>query len=92
MEFKKGNNAIYLGESQENFDAIVEYRQVEEGLVDAYHTRVKDELGGQGIGKKLIAALAERARQEGFKIKASCWYAEKVLSENEEYKDVYYRG
>lgn len=91
MELKYGKNAIYLGDSQENYDAIIEYAPVADGVVDAYHTFVKKELGGQGIAGKLVEELAVRARKEGFKVRPSCSYAVKKMVGAEEYEDVLYK-
>ena len=38
-------------------------------------TGVSDELGGQGLGTKLVDAVVEHARQNNLKIIASCPFA-----------------
>lgn len=93
MEFKYGEQSIYVGNSPEDYKAIIEYKPVEgkDNVVEAYHTRVKEELGGQGVAAKLVKELADRARKEGFKVIPTCSYAEAKMKDNEEYADVVYK-
>lgn len=88
MNFEKGKNSIYVGNSENDWDAIIEYKDVEDGVVDAYHTEVKESLAGQGVARKLVENLVDRAREEKFKIVPTCSYAKKVLESSEEYSDV----
>ncbi len=53
------------------------------------HTEVDPSLRGQGVGEKLVDAAAEYARENNFKIFATCPFAIKVLRENDEYADVF---
>ncbi len=43
------------------------------------HTGVSDQLGGQGVGKKLVKAVVEHARENHLKIIASCSFAKHML-------------
>lgn len=52
------------------------------------HTEVDEKLGGQGIGKQLVAAAVDFARKNGLKIKPLCPYTKKVIDETPEYQDV----
>ena len=52
------------------------------------HTEVDDSLGGQGIGKKLVAAAVDYARAQHVRIYPVCPYAKKVLERSPEYADV----
>jgi predicted GNAT family acetyltransferase len=68
--------------------AKLQYFQSREGEIVVYHTEVDGSLSGQGIGKKLVAAVAEYVRKNGDKIHATCTYAHKVLSESDKYRDL----
>ncbi|MCU1351978.1 MAG: acetyltransferase [Acidimicrobiales bacterium] len=46
------------------------------------HTGVPDELGGQGIGGRLVEAAVARAAAEGLTIVPSCSYARHWLDEH----------
>ena len=50
-------------------------------------TKVDPAYGGQGLGRKLVDAVASAAREEGIKLRATCSYAVKVLAKPE-YEDL----
>ncbi len=52
------------------------------------HTEVDPSLKGKGVGKELVAAAVEKARNEKFKIMPLCTFAKSVFDKTEEYKDV----
>lgn len=52
------------------------------------HTGVRPEYGGRGIAKQLVKCIIEEARKRGKKIVPICSYAQKMMLDNEEYKDV----
>lgn len=68
--------------------AKLQYFHSRPGEINAYHTEVDDSLAGQGVGKKLVAALAAYAREKDVKVHATCSYTHKVMSESDEYKDL----
>lgn len=51
------------------------------------HTLVEEAFGGKGLGKKLVDAAVEFARENGKKIIPLCPFAKKVM-EKEGYEDV----
>jgi len=52
------------------------------------HTFTDPGLRGQGVARELVTAVVGYARENGFKLLATCPYARKVLSESE-YEGVY---
>ena len=52
------------------------------------HTGVRPEYGGRGIAKLLVKCIIDEARKRGKKIVPICSYAQKMMLNNEEYKDV----
>ena len=52
------------------------------------HTGVRPEYGGRGIAKKLVLCVTEAARANKAKIVPLCSFANKVMSDKEEFKDV----
>ena len=68
--------------------AKLQYFHSREGEIVVYHTEVDDSLSGQGVGKKLVAAVANYAREQKAKIHATCTYAHKILSGSDEYRDL----
>lgn len=54
------------------------------------HTTVYDVARGLGVGKKLVAAFVEHARENGWKVLPECSFAKAVFEKNSEYADVLY--
>ena len=52
------------------------------------HTEVSKELEGKGIGKQLVNAAVEFAREGNFKILPLCPFAKAVFNKIDSYKDV----
>lgn len=52
------------------------------------HTGVPEAIGGRGIAARLMQALADHARTEGFKVKPVCSYAEAWFAKHAEARDL----
>lgn len=59
-------------------EAVLAY-SVKEGEIDFYSTFVPPEFRGQGIAEKLVRTGIAWAKEQGYKMQASCWYAAKFL-------------
>lgn len=86
MEVKKGRNCYYIGEDEFNYKGILTYENKGD-VIDAQHTIVKPEFGGQGLAGELVKQLVEDARKENKKILGTCSYVEKKL-ESSDFDDV----
>ncbi len=51
----------------------------------AEHTLVPPEIGGRGIAGKLVAALIEDAREQGFKVDPQCSYVAAAFARHPEW-------
>lgn len=91
MEIKKGRKSFYIGDSEEEPLAEMSFVKSGESIIIIDHTHVSDELGGQGIGKKLLAELVQWARKEKKKIIALCPYAKGQMEKNEEFHDMIHK-
>jgi predicted GNAT family acetyltransferase len=56
--------------------------------IDLNHTEVFPAYEGRGYGRQLVRAAVEFSRSEGWKLRASCPYARKVLDHTPEFADV----
>jgi uncharacterized protein len=54
----------------------------------AEHTIVPPELGGKGIGGKLVAALIADAREHGFKVVPECSFVAAAFERHPDWKDL----
>ena len=62
--------------------------QIKEGKWYITHTVVMSEYGGGGIAKQLVKEVIEQARKRNIKIVPICSYAQKMMLDSDEYKDV----
>lgn len=81
------NGAFFIDEDGEWVAEMTYIRSGPDTIV-IDHTEVDEQLGGQGIGKKLVAVAVDFARANGLKIKPLCPYTRKVIDSTPEYQDV----
>jgi predicted GNAT family acetyltransferase len=63
--------------------AILEY-MVAGGLMTLVHTEVPEELGGRGLGGKLVRFALEHAKQNNLRVVAHCEFAQSYISRHKE--------
>lgn len=68
--------------------ARVTFPFVEEQVVEINHTLVDERLRGQGAANILLEKAAGKIRQEGWKARLSCSYAQKWFARHPEHKDL----
>lgn len=81
------NGAFFIDEDGE-WVAEMTYIRSGPDTIIIDHTEVDEKLGGQGIGKKLVEAAVDFARNNSLKIKPLCPYTRKVIDSTPEYQDV----
>jgi uncharacterized protein len=62
--------------------------QLSNGVMLLTHTRVPDELQGQGIASKLMAAVLQHTRDEGLKIDPICSFARVYMQRHPNTQDL----
>lgn len=67
--------------AEDGAEAELVYR-AEEGRLILVHTGVPDELGGRGIGSRLVRAALRRARETGETVVPWCPFARKWLEDH----------
>ena len=68
--------------------AELTYSRANAGLVIIDHTEVASELAGQGIGRKLLDAAVQWARQTHTKVAATCSFAHAQFAKDPSIRDV----
>lgn len=63
----------------DGYEAVLEYRLPADHAIDFSRTFVPEPLRGQGIAEKLVRSGIAWAREQGFSMQASCWYARRFL-------------
>ena len=76
------------------FELVVEghlaaaYYKVDGNVITFVHTEVPPELGGKGVGSKLVQDALDRVRAEGMKVIAECPFVKAWIGKHPEYKDL----
>ena len=92
MEIKQetiGNTGRFYIEEGSNILAEMDYQFIGKDIMVIVHTEVDESLAGKGVGKYLVVAAVDHARQNSLMIKATCLFAKKVLDRSPEFADVY---
>jgi predicted GNAT family acetyltransferase len=61
---------------------------VADGVITFLHTEVPPELGGKGIGSKLIKGALAQVRADGLKVIAQCPFVKGYIDKHAEYADL----
>ena len=79
-------NGVVLNEAKSRYEltvdgvlAVCEYRRTGNRIL-FHHTLVPPELGGKGVGGRLVNAALNDAEAKGLEIEASCWFVAKALA------------
>ena len=64
------------------------YYEIADGVITFVHTEVPPELGGKGIGSKLIKGALDQVRAEGLKVIAQCPFVKAYIEKHPEYADL----
>ncbi|MEM7329840.1 MAG: GNAT family N-acetyltransferase [Pseudomonadota bacterium] len=72
----------------EGHEAEMTYSRAGATRIIIDHTGVPEALKGRGIGKRLVEAAVQDARNEGFKIIPLCPFAKATLGKSPDWQDV----
>ena len=64
------------------------YYNLADGIVTFIHTEVPPELGGKGVGSKLIRGALDQVRADGLKVIAQCPFVKAFIEKHAEYADL----
>jgi predicted GNAT family acetyltransferase len=64
------------------------YYQRSGGVITFVHTEVPPELGGKGIGSKLVKGALDQLRAEGLKVIAECPFVKGWVEKHPDYADL----
>jgi uncharacterized protein len=67
--------------------AVLEYKLNADTIVFT-HTGVPDELGGRGLGSKLVRAGLDYAREQGLRVHPLCSFVASYIEKKPEYQDL----
>lgn len=89
IEIKHGKTrGVAFVQSDKKRIAEMTYSIASDNLIIIDHTQVEESLKGQGIGKKLLLKIVEKARNENIKIMPLCPFAKSVFDKDKSLQDV----
>ena len=88
------NSAVINNPNLGRYELAVEghvaaaYYHRSNGVVTFDHTEVPPELGGKGIGSKLVKGALDQVRAEGLKVVAECPFVKGWIEKHPDYRDL----
>lgn len=85
---------IRHNEAAERFEyeseGVIAYIQYDlfDKVMDLTHTIVPGSLEGRGLGGMLVKHALEYARENGYKVKPTCWFVDKFIKKFKGYEDL----
>jgi uncharacterized protein len=85
---------VVNNKAQNRFELTVEghlaatYYTSEGGVITFVHTEVPPELGGKGVGSRLVKGALDQVRREGLKVVAECPFVKAYIGKHAEYADL----
>ena len=64
------------------------YYKLADGVITFIHTEVPPELGGKGIGSKLIQGALDQVHADGLKVIAQCPFVKAFIEKHADYTDL----
>ena len=64
------------------------YYELADGVITFDHTEVPAELGGKGIGSKLVKGALDQVRADGLKVVAQCPFVKGWIEKHPDYADL----
>ena len=64
------------------------YYKLADGVMTFDHTDVPSELGGKGVGSKLVKGALDQVRAAGLKVVANCPFVKAYIGKHPEYADL----
>jgi hypothetical protein len=87
-------NEVSDNPAQHRFELEVEghlaktFYRIEDGVITFIHTEVPPELGGKGVGSRLIQGALDQVRARRLKVIAECPFVKTYIEKHQEYADL----
>jgi hypothetical protein len=67
--------------------AVLNYLRMGE-IITFTHTGVPPAIGNRGLGSKLVKTGLDYARENGLKVRSTCWFVSKYIRRHPDYQDL----
>ena len=64
------------------------YYKMSDGVITFVHTEVPSELGGKGIGSRLVKGALDQVRADGLRVIAQCPFVKAYIEKHPDYQDL----
>lgn len=88
QRFEDGTRGGFFVEKDQEKLALMTYSKAGADKIIIDHTEVDPSLKGEGVGRKLVFASVQYARENDLKIIPLCPFAKSEFEKNEDYADV----
>ncbi|CAN5685934.1 GNAT family N-acetyltransferase [soil metagenome] len=82
-----GKGSFYIKDDGQK-SALMTYKKSGENEITIDHTEVDEVMQSKGLGKQMVSAAVEYARENDIKIVPVCPFVKKIIDETPEYQDV----
>ncbi|WP_177761968.1 GNAT family N-acetyltransferase [Flavobacterium sp. I3-2] len=82
------NKGAFIAQSEGKKAGEMTYSKAGESLIIIDHTEVDSAFGGQGVGKKMVFAAVDFAREKNIKILPLCPFAKAAFEKDASIQDV----
>jgi uncharacterized protein len=82
------NKAQHRYELEVDGHLAATYYELAHGVITFVHTEVPPELGGKGVGSKLIKGALDQVRADGLKVIAQCPFVKAYIDKHPDYADL----
>jgi predicted GNAT family acetyltransferase len=82
------NNAAHRYELDIDGHIAAAYYELSGNVITFTHTEVPTELGGKGIGSKLVKGALDQVRARGLRVVAQCPFVKAYIGKHPDYADL----
>jgi predicted GNAT family acetyltransferase len=88
------NNPVSNNPAHHRFELAVDghiaatYYELAGGVITFVHTEVPPELGGKGVGSRLVKGALDQVRADGLKVVAQCPFVKAWIDKHPDYADL----
>ena len=85
---------IVNNKADHRFELVVDghlaaaFYKIDGNVITFIHTEVPPELGGRGVGSKLVQGALDQVRASGMKVIADCPFVKAWIGKHSEYRDL----
>jgi uncharacterized protein len=85
---------VVNNKAEHRYELVVEghlaatYYTLADGVITFVHTEVPPELGGKGVGSRLVKGALDQVRADGLKVIAECPFVKGYIDKHSDYPDL----